>query len=103
MKDLEIDYRKLIHLVHSRQMENMCSAEDFRSKKKGKGTSILGTESRGLYWLWCDLDNANLDSLDDNVDLKIKTAHVPISKLIKSRKDFKHVCKIKQDGIYSSL
>lgn len=89
-----IDFRKIIEQIHESQKSTIVSLKDFRAKGADKGVDILKTQSRGLYLLWC---RTNFN--DITIVLAAEgSAHVPIKRLLDSRKGLNHVCKIKENG-----
>lgn len=89
--------KEIIEEIDKSQRKTLVNLKDFRGLGKGKGTDILPSRSRGLYWLWC---KTPLDQL-------IKTdhkggAHVPIKKLLHNRYGLDNICKEK-DGPYRLL
>ncbi len=79
----------ILEEINSTQKNNIVSLKDFRAKGEGLGTDILASRSRGLYWLWCRTDLN--DFIKEELDLG---AHVPISKLIKTRNGLDQICKV---------
>lgn len=84
-------FKQVIEEIEKIQRTTLVSLSDFRSKRKGKGTDILPSQSRGLYWLWCKTPWNAITNMED-----APGAHVPISRLLKERNGFNHICDIKE-------
>ncbi|SHF67792.1 hypothetical protein SAMN05444483_10214 [Salegentibacter echinorum] len=89
--------RSIIEAIDKSQRDTLVSLTDFRGRGRGKGTEILSSRSRGLYWLWCKTPLDQLKQTDHKGG-----AHVPIKKLLHNRNGLDHICKI-QDGEYRIL
>ena len=89
--------KEIIEEIDKSQRETLVSLTDFRGRGKGKGTNILASRSRGLYWLWCKTPLGQLQQTDHHGG-----AHVPIKKLLHNRNGLDHICKEK-DGLYRLL
>jgi len=82
-------FKQIIEEIDKTQRATLVSLTDFRSK--GKGTDILPSQSRGLYWLWCKTPLDAISKIDDG-----EGAHVPVNKLLRERNGFNYVCKVKE-------
>ncbi|MBZ9631250.1 hypothetical protein LB465_10715 [Salegentibacter sp. LM13S] len=89
--------KNIIEKIDASQRKTLVSLKDFRGRGKGKGTDILPSRSRGLYWLWCKTPLEQLKQTDHHGG-----AHVPIKKLLHNRNGLDHICKIKE-GEYRVL
>lgn len=92
-----MNLKAIIEKIDKLQRENLVSLNDFRGRGKGKGTEILPSRSRGLYWLWCKTPLEQLKQTGHSGG-----AHVPIKKLLHNRNGLDHICKVK-DGQYRVL
>jgi len=87
----------IIEEIDKAQRETLVSLKDFRGRGEGKGTEILPSQSRGLYWLWCKTPLEQLKQTGHNGG-----AHVPIKKLLHNRNGLDYICNVK-DGQYRIL
>jgi hypothetical protein len=85
--------KSIIEKIDATQRKTLVDLKDFRARGKGKGTDILPSRSRGLYWLWCKTP------LEQLKETKSKGgAHVPIEKLLHNRNGLDHICREKVEG-----
>jgi hypothetical protein len=84
---MDVDYKKLLSAIQEEQLKTIVSAAAFKSKS---GTETLGTKRRGLYWLWTSWTNEQLETVIHDTT---KVRHVPIAKLVNSRKGLQCICK----------
>lgn len=82
-----MNYKKLIQKIHNKQLETFCTIKDFKNKKQ---PFVLPTKHRGLYWIWTDLTDSDLEKSTP----KLNSKEVKISELVKHRKDLNNKCKI---------
>ena len=80
----------LINEIFESQLKTFCRLDDFRKSSIEK----LPTGHRGLYWIWTNLSFENLINTKTNLLSK----EVPISNLVKQRKDLNGICKVEKEG-----
>ncbi len=86
-----MDFKKLIRDIDQAQRKTLVSIEDFRKKEFCK---TLPVQSRGLYWLWTNLE---IDDLKDSVEPH-ENKEIPIRDLIDRRADLSCISKETIEG-----
>ena len=86
---MKANLKNILEKIQERQLETFCSEEDFRHKKP----LILPTNRCGLYWIWSNLSDDNLQKMSP----EINDSDVPISKLVTQRHGLTNICRIAQE------
>ena len=81
----------ILDRINQSQMETFVELEKFREKAF---TKTLPTGQRGLYWLWTNLDYAELESQTK----PNSNEEVPITQLVSQRKGLSKICNLEKEG-----